>query len=235
MKALLSAMLGGWMLLGAVGGVQAQAPPSAASGPAYLVTYIEVMPAQKAKAAALLKLAGKAGRAAAGNLRFDVLQRRDRPNHFSIIEVWRDQVAQDASLAAGQTKQFRDKLRPMLASAYDQRPHTGMAVGPVGAGAGAKGAAVYAVTHVDFIPPKKDEGIAALKKLAEPSRADAGALRYEVLQQNSRPNHLTLVEIWQGQGALEKHEVAPHTREFRDLLLPMSGSLFDQRLYKLLQ
>ena len=46
---------------------------------------------------------------------------------------------------------------------------------------------------------------------------------------------LTLVEIWQGQGALEKHEVAPHTREFRELLLPMSGSLFDQRLYKLLQ
>ena len=100
------------------------------------------------------------------------------------------------------------------------------------AGAGARGAGVYAVTHVDIIPPKKDDGIAALQQLAGPSRQDAGNLRYEVWQQNSRPNHFTLVEIWKDHGALEGHEVAAHTRKFRDLLLPMSGSLYDQRLYQ---
>jgi quinol monooxygenase YgiN len=90
------------------------------------------------------------------------------------------------------------------------------------------------VTHVDFIPPKKDDGIAALQQLADPSRKDTGNLRYEVLQQGSRPNHLTLVEIWRDQDAFEKHEVAAHTKTFRMLALPMSGSLYDQRLYKAL-
>lgn len=48
----------------------------------------------------------------------------------------------------------------------------------------------------------------------------------------NRPNHLTLVEVWRGNSDLEKHELAAHTRKFRDLLLPMSGSLYDQRLYQ---
>ena len=64
------------------------------------------------------------------------------------------------------------------------------------------------------------------------SAQDAGILRYDVLQQSSRPNHLTLVEVWRGMAALEKHEVAAHTRKFREGLLPMSGSLYDQRLYQ---
>jgi len=230
---LTSAVIGGLMMLvlGAAGEARAQ---GSGSNAVYLVTYVEVMPAAKVKAAALFRQLGKASREAAGNLRFEVLQRRDRPNHFAIIETWRDQAAEDANLAADHTKKFREKLQPMLSSAYDERPHTGLAVGPVDAGAGSKGAAVYAVTHVDIIPPKKDDGIAALQQLAEPSRRDAGNLRYEVLQQNSRPNHFTLVEIWRGQSAVENHEVAPHTRKFREMLLPMSGSLYDQRLYRAL-
>jgi hypothetical protein len=38
--------------------------------------------------------------------------------------------------------------------------------------------------------------------------------------------------MWRGKTDLEKHEVAAHTRKFRELLLPMSGSLYDQRLYR---
>jgi quinol monooxygenase YgiN len=92
--------------------------------------------------------------------------------------------------------------------------------------------AIYAVTHVDFIPPKKDEGIAALKELVAPSRQDAGNVRFDVLQQTSRQNHLTVVEIWRDLAALDGHAVAAHTKKFRDQLLPMSGSLFDERLYR---
>ncbi|HEY7676427.1 MAG TPA: putative quinol monooxygenase, partial [Candidatus Methylomirabilis sp.] len=145
------------------------------------------------------------------------------------------QAAREANGAAAPTKQFHEKLQPLLSSAYDERPHTGLAVGAMAAGAGARGAAVYAVTHVDIIPPKKDDGIAALRQLAGPSRQDAGNLRFEVLQQNSRPNHFTLVEIWKDQEALEGHEVSAHTKTFREVLLPMSGSLYDQRLYRALE
>ena len=201
---------------------------------AYGVSYIEVSPAAESRAAALLRELGAASRKSEGSLRFDVLQRRERTNHFAIVEAWKDKPAFEANLAAAHRKQFRDKLQPLLISGYDERPHTGLAVGAVTAGAGARGDAVYVVTHVDVIPPKKDETIAALQQLADPSRKDAGNLRYDALQQISRPNHSTLVEIWKDQKALEAHEVAAHTTKFRELLLPMSGSLFDQRLYRAL-
>jgi quinol monooxygenase YgiN len=124
---------------------------------------------------------------------------------------------------------LRDKLKPYLAAPIDERPHTGFVVTQSKAsGAGS----VYVLTHVDFIGAKKDEGLAAIKQLSIDSEQDAGILRYDVLQQGSRPNHLTLVEMWRGKTDLEKHEVAAHTRKFRELLLPMSGSLYDQRLYR---
>jgi quinol monooxygenase YgiN len=223
-------MLGSAMSIVPIQNAQAQGSEAGA----YTVSYFEVAPAAESNAAALLKELGAASRKSPGNLRYDGLQRRDRTNHFAIVEAWKDKNAQDANLAAAHTKQFREKLQPMLISGYDERPHTGLAVGPVTAGAGARGAAAYVVTHVDVIPPRKDDAIAALQVLAESSRKEAGNLRYDLLQQNSRPNHFTLAEIWNDQKALESHEVAAHTAKFRELLLPMSGALFDQRLYKAL-
>ncbi len=210
---------------------RAQAAGDAAT---FTVTYIEVMPAARETAAARLKELGAASRKDAANLRFEVLQRLGRPNHFALVEAWRDRKAREANGAAPHARQSRAAPQPLLSAAYDERPHTGLAVGSIAAGAGARGAAVYAVTHVDIIPPKKDDGVAALQQLAGPSRLDAGNLRYELWQQNSRPNHFTLVEIWRDHAALEGHGVAAHTRTFRDLLLPMSGSLYDQRLYRAL-
>jgi quinol monooxygenase YgiN len=199
---------------------------------AFVVSYIEVAPASKDQAATLLKQFAEASRKDDGNARFEVLQRIDRPHHFAVLEAWGDQKAQDAHMAAAHTKTFRDKLQPLQAAPYDERPHTALAVGPMKSGGSA--GAIYAVTHVDFIPPKKDEGIAALKALVEPSRKEAGNLRYDALQQASRPNHETLVEIWQDQAALDSHLVAAHMKDFRNQLLPMSGSLYDERLYRAL-
>ena len=66
----------------------------------------------------------------------------------------------------------------------------------------------YVLTHVDLIGAKKDEGLAAIKQLNADSVQDAGILRYDVLQQGNRPNHLTLVEVWRGNSDLEKHEAS---------------------------
>jgi len=43
------------------------------------------------------------------------------------------------------------------------------------------------------------------------------------------------VEVWSGQKALEKHETSAHIKKYRAALLAMSGSLYDQRLYKALR
>jgi len=197
---------------------------------AYVVTYIEVEPDAQSQAAPLLRQLADASRRESGNLRFEVLQRTDRRHHFAILEAWRDQKSAETHASAPTTKQFRERLQPLLAAPYDERPHTGLAVGPIESVGGRR--AIYAVTHVDIIPPKKDDGIADLKTLAAAASKEPNVLRYEVLQQNSRPNHFTVAEIWKNRAALDAHLITASTKAFRDKLLPMSGSLYDERLYR---
>jgi len=199
----------------------------------YVVTYLEVMPSSQSAAAALLGDYAKASRSQDGVLRFETLQRIDRPSHFSILEAWKDQKAFEAHAGAASTKHFRDAVASHLSSGYDERPHVGMVVGEPRADAGAD--AVVAVTHVDFIPPKKDDGIAASKTLADATLKAEKPVRFEVLQQASRPNHLSFVEIWPSQKAIEAHWVTDATKKFRTETLPMSGSLYDERLYRVMK
>jgi quinol monooxygenase YgiN len=196
----------------------------------YVVSYLEVAPpSARIAAVSVLRALRDASRKEAGNSGFEVLQRIGQSQQFAILEVWRDAKAQASHAAAADTAQLRDKLKSYLAAPIDERLHTAFAVGQSkGSGAGS----VYVLTHVDLIGAKKDEGLAALKQLSSDSAQDEGILRFDVLQQSSRPNHLTLIEAWRGKAALEKHEVAAHTRKFREALLPMSGSLYDQRLYQ---
>jgi len=203
---------------------------------AYVVSYIEAMPSARDKAAGMIRQLAKASRKDAGSVRFEALQRIGHPGQFAILEVWDGEKDREAHAAAGHTKDFREQLNPLLRAPYDERPHTGLSVGaaPEGKAAVAKGA-IYAVTHVDIVPKLKDEGVAAVKQLSEASRGDKGNLRFDALTQTSRPNHMTLVELWTDQKAVDAHGNAEHTRRFRGTLMPMSGSLFDQRLYRALE
>jgi quinol monooxygenase YgiN len=197
----------------------------------YIAGYIEVAPSARTAAISALRALRDASRNEAGNKGFDVLQRIGQPQQFAVLEVWSDAKAQASHAAAAATAQFHSKLTPNLAAPIDERMHTGFAVGQ----SKAPGAvAVYVLTHVDLIGAKKDDGLAALRQLSIDSAQDAGVLRYDVWQQSSRPNHLTLVEVWGDPAALEQHTAAAHSRKFREVLLPMSGSLYDQRFYQAL-
>jgi len=207
------------------------ATPAQDTGTAYVVTYIEVVPSAVDEARGLLRQFREASRKDAGNQRFETLQRKERTNHFAIVEAWQDQKARDTHALAAPTKQFRETLHRLLGAAYDERAHIALAVGPPPASPAGKDA-IYVVTHVDIVPTFKDKGVALVKDLAEMSRREAGSVRYEALTQSNRHNHMTLVEIWRDQKAFEGHIVATHMKKFRDDLLPMSGSLYDERLYR---
>jgi quinol monooxygenase YgiN len=197
----------------------------------YVVSYIDVAPAARGMATSLLRQLASASRKDEGNMRFDILQRTAPSNQFAIVAIWKDQKAYDAHLAASHTKEFREKIKPHLISAIDDRVHTGMEIAATPAGKNGRGAIVV-VTHVDVPPPKKDECIAALKTLVADSRKDPGSVRFDVFQQGNRPNHFSVVEIWKSQSAYEAHITAVSTKKFRDQLTPMSGALYDERLYK---
>jgi quinol monooxygenase YgiN len=215
-----------------LGFAQAARADEASDAVIYVVTYIEVMPSSQSEAIALLRQYREASRKEAGNVRLEVLQQSGRPGHFVLLETWQDQKALDAHGMTAHTAQWRAKLQPLRISPYDERLHKGLALGSMQTTLAA--GATYVVTHADAVPPGKDEALVLLKQLAETSRKDAGNMRFEVLQQNSRQNHCTIVEIWQDQQTLEAHVMAGHTKQFREKFQPLSGSLYDERLYQAL-
>jgi len=95
----------------------------------------------------------------------------------------------------------------------------------------AQGARLYIVTHVDAEPNFTKDAMQLLENFAADSRKDSGAERIEILQENGRPNHFTVVEVWNSQHAYETHLALSHTKQFRAKLLPMLGSPFDERLH----
>ena len=96
-------------------------------------------------------------------------------------------------------------------------------------------AAVYTASYIEVMPSSQGETIALLRQYREASRKEEGNGRLEVLQQSSRQNHCTIVEIWKDQKALAAHVIAGHTRQFREKFQPLSGSLYDERLYMALE
>src|SRR6266513_3891125 len=211
---------------------QAPAPPAVPAdvSPLDVVTYVETKPTARDETAALLKSYQAASRKTAGNLRSIVVQRPRRPGQFVVVAAWKDKAAWDAHMAAPATKEFREKLASLRNAPADDRFHNALSVGPMEDAPGA----VYGVTHVNGIPPQKDNAIVALKVLGEANRAAAGNVRFEIVQQTNRPNHFTVFEIWRSRGAFDANGMSAHQRDFRDKLAGMAGALYDERLYETL-
>lgn len=220
------------LLLGVIMTALAASPAPAADATFYTVTYIEVVPPSAVKTATLLKIYRDASRKDAGAVRIDLKQRLDRPNQFTVVGAWADQKAYEAHVATAHAKSLNEKLAATLAAPIDTRQHNALAVGEIKT---ARGASVSAVTHVDVIPPQKDNGIAAVKQLAEDSRKQTGNLRFDVFQQTNRPNHFTVVETWANRAAYDAHYMHAQTKEFRGKLIAMTGALYDERLYRTLE
>jgi (4S)-4-hydroxy-5-phosphonooxypentane-2,3-dione isomerase len=145
-----------------------------------------------------------------------------------ILEAWKDEAALTAHAATAHAKQFRDAIKPLLIAPLDDRLSVSTSSSPIAS----VRAGLYVVTHVDVGPPNRDKIIVSLKALAEPTRKDPGNIRFDVLQQKTRTNHFTVVEAWKGKRANDAHEIAAHTKQFRDELGPLTGSLYDQRWYR---
>jgi quinol monooxygenase YgiN len=201
--------------------------------PAYLVAYFEVAPTAATQTAGLLRQYAGNSRTEDGNASIDVFEEIGRPNRFAIVEAWRDKKAAEAHGSSAPESTLRERLQPLLASPLDVRPSGALSVaapkGPAGADA------IFVLTHVDVVPTGKDQGIVLVKELAEAGRKDPANLRFDVLQQDSRPNHFTLVETWRDRSAFDANVTAAYTKDFRQKLTPLSGALYDERLYQALR
>lgn len=197
---------------------------------AYVVSYIEVIPSETSAAIDLLQHHAEASRNDEDNALYQVLQRIGRPSHFAIIETWDSAEAQAAHAENEHTQGFRAALDPLLYSPYDERMHTNLHVtdGSISAGS------IFGLTHVDFAPTYLEEGLEYVAQLVMSSRHHDGAVRFDVLTQANRSNHMTVVESWESAGAQEAHAVSEDAIEFRAAAHSLMGALYDERLYRML-
>ena len=84
-----------------------------------VLAHVDVAP--NPQVAVMLKDLAEASRKEPGNVRFDVVQHTMRANHFTVLEVWRDQKALDSHVSSPHTRQYRDTLQPMTGSPLDER------------------------------------------------------------------------------------------------------------------
>ena len=125
-------------------------------------------------------------------------------------------------------KRLLDGVTAIRVSGFDQRPYKTVAVAPARGGATADSVSV--ISHVDVAP---NPAVAPmLTRLAQASRQEPGNMRFDVLQHAMRGNHFTVIETWRDQAALDAHVTAAHTKQYRDEVLPLTGSPLDELVFK---
>lgn len=99
-------------------------PPSATfsgTGSIYVVTHADSVPPQRDAAAAALNELTVRSRQENGNALFLATVQPNRNNHFTIVEIWRDEKALDAHAVAEHTKKFRETFGPFSGALFDER------------------------------------------------------------------------------------------------------------------
>ena len=102
----------------------AQAVSSGGNVALVAIVHIDVLPPGTAQALGLLQDLAQHARSESGCIKFQVLQQVGRPNHFTLVEAWANQAAYDADVGTRETRDFREKLQPLLGSPFDERLHT---------------------------------------------------------------------------------------------------------------
>lgn len=228
-----------------------------------IVTYVEVASKDAEKAEKLIRSHILSSQSAEGKLETQGLRRTNHDNHFVILETWATPIAYDKHAVATQTLLFRNKLQTMLIAPMDIRRHAVLTTAP-GEVSSEDQSLVYVVTHMDVAPPQQfspcsvapnPDGPCAndlIKAFAVSSRKHRGNVRFEVLTQTNRSNHMTVVEAWQSATARIAHLEHPQTVAFRSALAGtfpevefdskkkssqdlMLGSLWDERVYYKIQ
>lgn len=91
------------------------------TGSIYVITHADSVPPQRDTAEGALKELTIRSRQEPGNALFLATVQPNRNNHFTIIEIWKDDKALDAHAVAEHTKKFRDTFGPFSGALFDER------------------------------------------------------------------------------------------------------------------
>jgi quinol monooxygenase YgiN len=100
-----------------IGPVQA----AGSRGAIYVLTHVDVAGGQKDPGIAMLDKLAAASRQEGGSERFEAWVQGNRANHFTVNEIWKDQAAHEAHIVAASTRDYREKIGPLLGALHDDR------------------------------------------------------------------------------------------------------------------
>jgi quinol monooxygenase YgiN len=212
--------------------VAAQSPARAqlSTDTIYGVTALDVAPGAASQGVALLRQYRDDALKQPGNMEVRLLQEVDWPNRFLIYEGWKDHSAYEANEKAAHSVALREKLKPIAGAPYDHREYQAIAVGPSQPATGQD--TIYMHLHLDVFPPGREQTLAAAKAVAEVARKGEGNLRYDVVKSVTPPqSHTTFLAAWRDRKTFDAYESSAYARQFRDIVGPLLGSPFDDRLY----
>lgn len=206
---------------------QTAAAPAAAA--TTRVMYVEVAPSDVGRALGILKTYRQAAQKASGVAHVEVAQQIGRPNLFAIHEKWNDAASLQTNLTSSGNRKLRDDLQSALISPLDERLLAAITAQPVRGEVSDQ--AIYVVTHADAAA-QREQVPGMLQELATGARRENGNVLFDVTVQPNRTNHFTLIEVWTDQKAYDAHVITDNTRKFRAAFAPISGALYDERIYK---
>lgn len=224
----------GLLFLATPPGARAQQPAPPPAGPIYSVTSIDVAADAHGQAIAILKQYRDAALKQSGNGGADVLQEIGAPYRFVVYESWADQAAFDANDKGAASKELADKLKPISPVPYDRRAYRGVTVAAAKAPKGS--GAVYLHAHLDVLVPGIGQTQASAKQLADASRKGVGNLRWDLVQSTrGAGNHHTIYAAWESRKDFDDFLMSGAELKFRDVIAPLLGSPYDDRLYTLVE
>lgn len=102
-------------------GIDLGVPAALGKDAVYVATHVDVTGQFKDDAIEMMKKLASASRKEPGSVRFEIWQQNNRLNHFTMVEVWKDEAALDAHNAAPTARGFRDQVGRMMGALYDDR------------------------------------------------------------------------------------------------------------------
>lgn len=198
-------------------------------GPTYLFDYVEVVPSAAAQAVNALKEYRDAARKEPGAVQIDLYQEKGQTQRFVVEEIWQNRsIAQEHGKSAASTALVRT-LKPIELGPPDVRVHQiHMATPPKAPNPNN----TILISHVDVAGNNTLNLIKQLNLLWDSSRNESGMMRYEILDEVPlHSNHFRIVEEWTNPAVWEAHDRAPQSQAYRDAILTMLGTPYDQRFY----
>ena len=207
----------------------AQTPASTQIVATIRVVYIEVAPTDVTRAIDPLKSYREATKSAAGIASIEVVQQIGRPNFFAIHESWKDGTSLQTHLTSAANRKLTDDLRAALLSPIDDRLLAAITTQP--AHAAVTAASIFVLTHADA-GARREDVPGMLTALAAGARRENGSILFDATVQPTRTNHFTIIEVWSDRQAYDAHVAAANTKTFRTAFAPLSGALYDERIYQ---